>query len=82
MFKKGDIVSYYYGKSVVKLLSDPVWDYYYTLGGWKSSEKSWHCKALHLEGIYEGQRVSVFHVKECELVLPFNMERKIKKHVL
>jgi hypothetical protein len=93
MFKKGDIVNYgniisygdivsYDGNCVVKLLSDPVWDYYYTLGGWKSKEKSWHCEALHLSGMYVGQRVNVFHVGECKLVLPFSMERKIKKHVL
>ena len=82
MFKKGDIVSYGDGRGVVKLLSNPIYDYYFTLGGWKSKEKSWHCKALHIEGMYRGQRVSVFHVGECELVLPFSMERKLKKHIL
>ncbi len=82
MFKKGDIVSYGDGLNVVRLLSDPIYDYYIHLGGWRSKNKSWHCKALHLEGTYRGQRVSVFHVGECELVFPFSMERKIKKHVL
>ena len=82
MFKKGDIVSYGDGNCVVKLLSDPIWDYYYNPFGHLSKEKSWHCKALHLEGKYAGEWVTTFHVGECKLVLPFGMEKKLKKHIL
>ena len=80
MFKKGDIIEY--NGNVVQLLSQPKWDYYITPWGYISKVKSWHCRAKHLKGTYAGAYVGVFHVEECTLSLPFNMGKKIQKHIL